>query len=106
MTQATHGDRPYTPAQAAEYLQVSREIVYRLLNNGELKAKKIGGQWRITRKALDALLYNDDAGVPSDKESICLTGEKEAGTGGSLLTEYESLLGLKNTKTQRPLRAA
>ncbi|HZS09320.1 MAG TPA: SPFH and helix-turn-helix domain-containing protein [Blastocatellia bacterium] len=44
------------PAEAAKVLGVSEEDVMAVLNSGELKGKKIGSTWRITRAALDEFL--------------------------------------------------
>ena len=45
-----------TPAQVAQVLAVSEEDVLATLESGDLKGKKIGSTWRITRAALDAFL--------------------------------------------------
>jgi len=45
-----------TPAEAANYLRVSEEDVIAAITAGELKAKKIGNSWRISKDALDAYL--------------------------------------------------
>jgi excisionase family DNA binding protein len=45
-----------SPAQAAQVLGVSEADVLASLDAGELKGKKIGSAWRITRAALDAFL--------------------------------------------------
>ncbi len=45
-----------TPAQAAEILSVTEADVITSLEAGDLKGKKIGTAWRITRTALDAFL--------------------------------------------------
>jgi excisionase family DNA binding protein len=45
-----------SPAQAAQVLGVSEADVIASLDAGELKGKKIGSAWRITRTALDAFL--------------------------------------------------
>jgi excisionase family DNA binding protein len=44
------------PAQAAQMLGVSEADVIASLEAGDLKGKKIGSAWRITRAALDAFL--------------------------------------------------
>ena len=44
------------PADAARALGVAEEDVIAALNEGSLKGKKIGTQWRITRAALDEFL--------------------------------------------------
>jgi excisionase family DNA binding protein len=46
----------YTPAQVAQMLGVGEADVAASLDSGDLKGKKIGAQWRITRAAVDAFL--------------------------------------------------
>lgn len=46
-----------TPEQAAEYLQINRETVYRYIREGKLVASKLGRSYRIPRKSLDLLLF-------------------------------------------------
>ncbi len=45
-----------TPAEAATYLRVSEEDVVAAINAGDLKAKKIGNAYRISKDALEAYL--------------------------------------------------
>jgi excisionase family DNA binding protein len=45
-----------TPAEAASYLRVSEEDVVAAINAGDLKAKKIGNAYRISKDALEAYL--------------------------------------------------
>ena len=45
-----------TLAEAASYLKVGESDVQALIDAGEVKAKKIGTQYRISKKALDAFL--------------------------------------------------
>ncbi|NMC14611.1 MAG: helix-turn-helix domain-containing protein, partial [Chloroflexi bacterium] len=45
-----------TPSEAAAYLRVSEEDVLAAINAGDLKAKKIGNAYRISKEALDAFL--------------------------------------------------
>jgi excisionase family DNA binding protein len=45
-----------TPAEAATYLRVSEEDVVAAITAGQLKAKKIGNAFRISKEALDAYL--------------------------------------------------
>jgi excisionase family DNA binding protein len=45
-----------SPAEAAELLGVSETDVLATLESGDLKGKKIGTAWRITRKAIDEFL--------------------------------------------------
>jgi excisionase family DNA binding protein len=44
------------PADAAKLLGVSEADVLATLEKGDLKGKKIGSSWRITRKAIDEFL--------------------------------------------------
>ena len=46
-----------TPEQAAAYLQVNREAVYRYIREGKLVASKLGRTYRISRRALDLMLW-------------------------------------------------
>jgi len=45
-----------TPAEAAQVLRVSEEDVIAAINAGDLKAKKIGNAYRISKEALEAFL--------------------------------------------------
>jgi len=45
-----------TPAQVAQVLGVSESDVMASLEAGDLKGKRIGTQWRVTRTAVDAFL--------------------------------------------------
>lgn len=45
-----------TPDQAAAYLQVNRETIYRYIRDGKLVAAKLGRSYRIPRRSLDLLL--------------------------------------------------
>ena len=46
-----------TPGQAAEYLQVNRETIYRYIRAGRLVASKLGNAYRIPRRSLELLLW-------------------------------------------------
>jgi excisionase family DNA binding protein len=45
-----------TPAEAAQYLRVSEEDVLAAIASGDLKAKKLGAAYRISKEALEAFL--------------------------------------------------
>lgn len=42
-----------TPKEAAEYLSVHVRTIYRLVKNGEIPGRKIGGSWRFKKNTLD-----------------------------------------------------
>jgi excisionase family DNA binding protein len=45
-----------TPGEAAQYLKVSEEDVISAIDSGDIKAKKIGAVYRISRSSLDEFL--------------------------------------------------
>jgi excisionase family DNA binding protein len=47
-----------TPAEVAQALGVGESDVLASLESGDLKGKKIGTQWRVTRAAVDAFLHS------------------------------------------------
>ncbi len=48
----------FTPAQVAQMLGVGESDVVASLESGDLKGKKIGTQWRVTRAAVDQFLHS------------------------------------------------
>ena len=47
-------DKWLTIDQIADYLQVSKEKVYKLCQKGKMPASKLGGQWRFRKGIVDA----------------------------------------------------
>ena len=47
----------YTPEQAANYLQVDKETIYRYIRQGKLIASKLGRTYRIPKGSIDLLLW-------------------------------------------------
>jgi excisionase family DNA binding protein len=45
-----------TPREAADYLSVHVRTIYRLVKNGDIPGRKIGGSWRFQKHALDEWL--------------------------------------------------
>lgn len=45
-----------TPEQAADYLQVNRETIYRYIRDGRLNASRIGRSYRIRKQSIEVLL--------------------------------------------------
>ena len=50
-----------TPDQAADYLQVNRETIYRYIRDGRLNASRIGRSYRIRKQSIDVLLASTSA---------------------------------------------
>jgi len=44
--------------QIADYLQASKEKVYKLCQRGKMPASKFGGQWRFDIREVDAWMRN------------------------------------------------
>jgi excisionase family DNA binding protein len=74
-----------TPEQAAEYLQVSRETVYRYIRQGKLVASRLGRSYRVQKRNLDLLLWESRTGqmplrqyTPEDVEAFLREDELDA----------------------------
>ncbi len=46
--------------EVADYLRVNKQTIYNLLRQGELPAKKIGGQWRFHKQAVEEYVKKGD----------------------------------------------
>ncbi len=70
----------YTPDQVAEILQLSKNTVYKLINKGEIKAKKYGNVYRIPAKsisfALTGLDYDLLEAQQEDQKNLKIIEEK------------------------------
>ena len=42
-----------TLQEVAEYLQLSKDMIYRLAQNGRIPASKVGSRWRFRRERVD-----------------------------------------------------
>lgn len=47
----------FAPTQAAEYLHLDRETIYRYIRQGKLVASKLGRKYRIPKSSVDLLLW-------------------------------------------------
>lgn len=47
----------FTPEQAADYLQVDKETIYRYIRQGKLVASKLGRTYRIPKNSIELLLW-------------------------------------------------
>lgn len=59
-----------TPEEAARYLRVNPQTVYRLLRGGNCPGVKVGRQWRIRRADLDAHLCGQGTQVSQASQSM------------------------------------
>lgn len=51
-------DEILTAQGAAQFLKISTKLLYKLINTGEIPAKKIGNGFRIRKAALEAYMNN------------------------------------------------
>jgi len=57
-----------TPREAAEYLSVHVRTIYRLVKNGGIPGRKLGGSWRFKKEALDEWLSGKENPIFKEKE--------------------------------------
>ena len=69
---ATMQSRWMTLQEVAEYLQLSKDMIYRLAQNGRIPASKVGNRWRFRRERIDR--WMDDMAVDADARD----GRKDA----------------------------
>ena len=60
-------DKLWPPPQVAERLQVNERTVTQWLRKGHLRGFKIGKEWRIAQRDLQAFL-EDSANIPSARD--------------------------------------
>lgn len=48
-----------TAQEAADYLRINVKLLYKLVDNGEIKAKRVGRIIRITKASIDSYLQGD-----------------------------------------------
>ena len=53
-------ERPLDVGEVAEFLRIGRGTALKLLQDGEIRARKVGGQWRVTLDALKQYLAKCD----------------------------------------------
>ena len=66
--------KAYTPGQVAEMLQLSKNTVYKLINRGEIIAKKLGKVYRIPYSSISFLFTGLDSDLylaeKNDKKNL------------------------------------
>ena len=72
-----NGDAVMTLEEAAGFLKVSETTVYQLVRSGELKARKVGREWRILKSQLVGYLKEEGESVVQD--SVILADEANGG---------------------------
>lgn len=49
-------DMVMTVKEVSEFLRIAESTVYRLVQEGEMPGRKVGGMWRFSRKSIEAWL--------------------------------------------------
>jgi len=62
MRVVTMNDRWMTLHEVADYLQLSRDLIYRLSQKGRIPATKVGGRWRFKREKIDQWMEEQQIG--------------------------------------------
>lgn len=52
-------DRWITIEEVAKYLQVSKDLIYRLAQKGKIPASKLGNLWRFKKEEIDEWMKNN-----------------------------------------------
>lgn len=58
-----------TTRQVMDLLQLDRTTIYRMLNDGRLVGARVGGQWRFSHRAIQAILQDQPSAPRSSKPS-------------------------------------
>lgn len=93
-----------TPEQVAEYLQLSPEVVYRLIRTHQLAATRIGRIYRIPREDLDAFLIANSS-RPAVRSSLfarvnAIADDNPGVDSDALLDELEQYDKVHNDRTR------
>ena len=70
-----------TPKEAAGYLRVHPQTVYRRLRAGTLPGAKVGDQWRLRKADLDEYLKGRSGGTAYDDEPLSAADLREIRRG-------------------------
>ena len=54
-----------TLQEVADYLQLSKDLIYRLAQGGKIPASKVGSRWRFRRERIDR--WMEDMAVDSNR---------------------------------------
>jgi excisionase family DNA binding protein len=65
--------------QAAEYLGISGDTLYRYASEGFIPAFKLGNRWRFKRSLLDAWMIQMSGGKPASNVAVMPRQKKPAG---------------------------
>jgi len=63
-----HQDKWLTIDELADYLKMGRTKLYRMAQDGEIPASKVGSQWRFDREEIDQWMKSQRPAVAGPRE--------------------------------------
>jgi excisionase family DNA binding protein len=72
----SEADMIMTVVEVSKFLRIGTSTVYRLAQEGDLPARKVGGKWRFYRKHLELWLQGHED-IFADTSATKTTGEKK-----------------------------
>ena len=66
---ATMQNRWMTLQEVAEYLQLSKDMIYRLAQSGRIPASKVGSRWRFRQERIDRWMEDMAVDIQSPSRS-------------------------------------
>ena len=66
---ATIQNRWMTLQEVAEYLQLSKDMIYRLAQSGRIPASKVGSRWRFRQERIDRWMEDMSVDTPTSGRS-------------------------------------
>ena len=61
-------DAVMTVQEVSKYLRLAESTVYKLVQDGKLPGRKVGGRWRFPRESLQRWLEQTEANTPTKVE--------------------------------------
>ncbi len=61
-------DAVMTVQEVSQYLRLAESTVYKLVQDGKLPGRKVGGRWRFPRESLQRWLEQTEANTPTKVE--------------------------------------
>ena len=96
-----------TLQEVADYLRVTTKTIYRMLEKGDIPARKVGRQWRFDKASIDVWLHQSSVKMAAhiiiidDDEAICsLFKDTLEESGHTVTTVNKSSEGLELVKNQ------
>jgi PTS system nitrogen regulatory IIA component len=94
-----------TLKELADYLRVNERTILRMLNTGQLKGTKIGGQWRFNSSQIDSLFFPADQGEANEVlNELAASSPRVQVPLSRAINENQVFLDLKSTTADQVLK--